>query len=199
MAHHYTPKQFTIPELAGISEKQIAEHLKLYEGYVTHVNKLYNEMAALASGEGEDNAHMVQELRRRLGFEFNGMRLHELYFADLEGGARQINAESTLYKKLSNQYGSFEKWMESFKRVAARGSGWMLLNYDAEVGRFHNNWVTNHDEGQLATLPAILALDFWEHAYMVDYVPSEKAKYIDAYLNNLNWGSLEKRFEKSVG
>lgn len=192
---HYEAKQFEIPQLNGISEKQIEEHLKLYQGYVTHVNKLYNELVALSQDSGENAPHMMAELRRRLGFEFNGMRLHEIYFGDLEGGPKQINAESKLYEKLNQQFGSFEKWLETFKNIHARGSGWMMLNYDPEAQRFHHNWVDFHHEGQLATLPAVVALDFWEHAYMVDYLPSEKTKYIDAYLNSLNWESVAKRFD----
>lgn len=191
---HYEAQAFTIPELKGISKDQIDEHIKLYQGYVTHVNKLYNELLEL-SQDKEKNGHIMQELRRRLGFEFNGMRLHEIYFKDLEGGAQPLNPESKLYEVLRSQFGGFETWMEVFKGVAARGSGWMILNYDPVAKRFHNNWVTNHDEGQLATLPAIVALDFWEHAYMIDYRPGDKANYIDAYFQNLNWNSVSARYE----
>jgi superoxide dismutase, Fe-Mn family len=195
---HYTAKTFTIPAIHGISPKQIDEHLKLYAGYVTHVNKMYDALAELAQ-DSEKNGYVMQELRRRLGFEFNGMRLHEYYFGDLEGGMQPINAESKLFEALSTQFGSFEKWLDSFKKTVARGSGWAILNYDPSVRRFHNNWVTNHDEGHLATLPAIIAMDVWEHAYLLDYVPSDKQKYIDAYLNALNWTTISARFEHVHG
>lgn len=192
---HYEAKTFDLPEVAGISQKQLEEHVKLYQGYVTHVNKIYNEILEL-SQDKEKNAHVIQELRRRLGFEFNGMRLHEYYFGDLVGGAQALDPDSALFDALRVQFGGFDNWRTEFKSIALRGSGWMILNYDPEAKRFHNNWVTNHDEGQLATLPAILALDFWEHAYMVDYLPGEKANYIDAYLNALNWQTVAARFEK---
>lgn len=191
----YEARTFTFPAVHGISAKQLDEHIKLYQGYVTHVNKIYDELADL-SHDLAKNAHIMQELRRRLGFEFNGMRLHELYFGDLEGGMSSINAETKLFESLSAQFGSFEKWLESFKAVVARGSGWAILNYDPEAKRFHNNWVTNHDEGHLATIPAILAVDVWEHAYMIDYLPGEKMKYVEAYLNSLNWTSVSERYEK---
>mgnify|MGYP001077493906 CR=1 FL=1 len=192
---HYEAKTFTIPELKGISQKQIDEHIKLYQGYVTHVNKIYNELNELGQDK-EKNGHLMQELRRRLGFEFNGMRLHELYFGDLEGGAKFLSPDSSLFQVLHDQFGGFEAWQAAFTSIAARGSGWMIMNYDPEAKRIHHNWVTNHDEGQLATLPALIALDFWEHAYMVDYVPGDKAKYIEAYLENLNWETVLARFEK---
>lgn len=191
---HYEAKTFALPTVHGISQKQLDEHIKLYQGYVTHVNKIYDELAELARDSAK-NGHLMQELRRRLGFEFNGMRLHEYYFGDLEGGMSPVNAESKIFEALANQFGSFEKWLEAFKSVIARGSGWAILNYDPTVKRFHNNWVTNHDEGQLATLPALIALDVWEHAYMVDYTPGDKMKYVDAYLTALNWNKVAERFE----
>jgi superoxide dismutase, Fe-Mn family len=193
--HQYQQRTFSIPEIVGISKKQIDEHIKLYGGYVTHVNKIYAELEELEK-DAEKNGHLMQELRRRLGFEFNGMRLHEYYFGDMEDGAQPPNKESALSEALEAQFGSLDTWKNSFKKIAARGSGWMILNYDPTVKTFHNNWVTNHDEGQMATLPAIIALDFWEHAYMVDYVPGDKMKYLEAYLNALNWKTIENRFER---
>ena len=189
----YEPKTFTLPTLKGISQKQVDEHLKLYGGYVTHVNKIYEELSELSTNT-EKNGHMMQELRRRLGFEFNGMRLHEYYFGDLEGGNNPITAEMKLFDALSEQFGTFEKWLDGFKKSVARGSGWLILNYDPEAKRFHNNWVTNHDEGHLATLPVLLAVDVWEHADMIDYLPGEKSTYVDAYFGNLNWNKIEERY-----
>ncbi|NBD73736.1 superoxide dismutase [Patescibacteria group bacterium] len=190
----YHAQTFDIPEIAGISQKQIEEHLKLYEGYVTHVNKIYTELSELAQNR-EKNGHLMQELRRRLGFEFNGMRLHEIYFGDLVGGPQALSPESKLFEALKTQFGGLEAWRDAFTATAARGSGWIILNWDPVVGRFHNNWVTNHDEGQLATLPAVLALDFWEHAYLLDYVPGEKGTYLNAYLDALNWETVAARFD----
>lgn len=190
---HYEARTFTLPDIPGISPKQIEEHLKLYQGYVKHVNLIQDELAELTTNL-EKNAHLMQELRRRQGFEFNGMRLHEFYFGDLEGGPTSLS-ESSLKEALTAQFGSFEQAMTELRKVIARGSGWALLNYDPVHKYFHTNWVTNHDEGQLATLPVIIALDVWEHAYMVDYLPGEKMKYVDTYLTALNFETIAKRFE----
>lgn len=192
----YEAKQFSLPEIQGISKKQIDEHLKLYQGYVTHVNKIYDEFKELRT-DMEKNGHIMQELRRRLGFEFNGMRLHEYYFGDLEGGPKPLQEGSALHRMITEAFGSFDVWKTAFKGCIARGSGWAIMNYDPIAKRLLLNWVTNHDEGQLATLPAIIALDSWEHAYMVDYAPGEKMKYVDAYLAALNWETIAERFEKS--
>ncbi len=190
----YQARTFNLPQVAGISQKQLDEHIKLYEGYVTHVNKLYMELSEFTQNK-DKYGHVMQELRRRLGFEFNGMRLHEYYFGDLEGGAQALSPESALFETLKTQFGGLEAWRDAFTATAARGSGWIILNWDPVAGRFHNNWVTNHDEGQLATLPAVIALDFWEHAYMVDYVPGDKGTYLNAYLDALNWNTVAARFD----
>lgn len=190
----YDARTFAIPEIAGISAKQIEEHLKLYEGYVTHINKLYSELSEL-EGSGENAAHMQSELRRRLGFEFNGMRLHEYYFGDLEGGSTALPEGSSLHQKITEQFGSMEEWEQAFSAVMSRGSGWMIMNWDPVGERFHLNWVDEHHIGHMATLPVVVALDFWEHAYMVDYLPSQKKQYIEKYLHALNWERIANRFD----
>jgi len=190
----YTVRTFTLPQIPGISEKQIAEHLKLYVGYVKHVNLIYEELSELGK-DAEKNGHLMQELRRRLGFEFNGMRLHEYYFGDLEGGATPLPEGSTVARVLAESFGEIETWKTEYKKAIARGSGWAMLNYDPEAKRLHINWVDFHHEGQLATLPIVVALDCWEHAFMVDYLPGEKMKYVDAYLSALNWKTIAKRFD----
>jgi Fe-Mn family superoxide dismutase len=191
----YTARTFNVPEVPGISKKQIDVHLGLYQGYVDHVNKIYELLERLGS-EAEKNAFAITQVRRQLGFEFDGMRLHEIYFNDLEGGMHTVPGDSAFYEAIRSQFGSFDKWLDGFKKVAARGSGWIILNYDRHAKRFHQNWVDFHHQGQLATLPAVIAVDFWEHAYMVDYVPADKGQYLDAYLNNLNWENVAKRFDE---
>ena len=195
MIHPYEAKKFSFPEIPGISAKQIEEHLKLYEGYVSHVNALEQTLLELAR-EKEIYAVLIQEYRRRLGFEFNGMRLHEYYFGDLESGPMPLTADTTLYELLSKQYGNFEQWKETFMGIAARGSGWMILVWDPIGARFHHNWIDEHHIGHLVSLPVVLALDLWEHAYMVDYLPGEKKKYIESYLNAVNWQIVAERFHK---
>jgi Fe-Mn family superoxide dismutase len=98
--HTYEAKKFDLPALPGISEKQIAVHLGLYEGYVKHVNVLRSQIADLEAADKEKNAYAIMEVRRRLGFEFNGMRMHELYFSQFEGGAKPRTEAALLKKRL---------------------------------------------------------------------------------------------------
>ena len=188
----YTAKKFEFGNLDGISPKQLEVHIKLYEGYVKFTNTLEEALADLMK-DSEKNAYALGEVKRRLGFEFNGMRMHEHYFSQWEGAPAPISG--ALADSLTAQYGSMEKWMAEFKAVGMmRGIGWAMLSYDPAGKHFFNHFVMDHELGQLNSTVTVLALDMWEHAYMVDYTPAEKAKYIEAFFKNLNGGVVEKRF-----
>jgi Fe-Mn family superoxide dismutase len=188
----YTEQSFNLPELKGLSQKQIDVHLKLYAGYVKNVNAIASKIEEYKT-DSEGNAIALSELKRRLGFEWNGMRLHELYFEALGGNG--MLPDSDLKKALEKQYGSFEKFIAEFRAVGMmRGIGWTLLTHDKKANMFHTVWVSDHEVGHLSTLPVLIAMDMWEHAYMVDYVPAQKNEYIEAFLSNLNWEAVGKRF-----
>ncbi|MFA6502835.1 MAG: Fe-Mn family superoxide dismutase [Candidatus Paceibacterota bacterium] len=191
----YTAKTFNLPTLAGISEKQVAVHLALYEGYVKHVNLIMEKIAVLKSSDADGNAYIIAELRRRFGFEFDGMRMHEHYFSQFEGGPIPPTPGSALEQAVSRKYE--DQGLEAHIREVAgsRGIGWVVVYADPSADTLHTVFVNDHELGTLAGLPVILALDLWEHAYMVDYVPAEKKNYIDAFFANINWGVVEKRFE----
>lgn len=195
--HTYTKRTFDLPELPGLSEKQVTAHLGLYEGYVKHMGVLADQIRDLAAADGEKYAYAIAELRRRLGFEFDGMRMHEYYFEQFEGGAQAAPEDSALAQAVRAAYGSFDAFLQHFRAVGmTRGIGWTILYRDGEA--VHTAWVGDHEFGQLAGLPVILAMDMWEHAYMVDYLPSEKAAYIDAFMRNLNWNVAEARFSAAA-
>ena len=189
----YKEQIFAIPELKGISQKQLEVHLKLYAGYVKHLNLLRENIHALEKEDGEKHAYTIAELRRRFSFEFNGMRMHEYYFQSFEGGPQPLS-ESPLESVLKEKYESTDKFVAHFKAVGmSRGIGWTVLYFDPIGKTPHVAWLGDHELGTLAGLPIILAMDMWEHAYMVDYLPAEKGAYIDAFLSNVNWSISEKR------
>ena len=195
----YSPKTFNLPTLSGISEKQVSVHLGLYEGYVKHTNLIMEKIKALKDADAEGNAYLIAELRRRFGFEFDGMRMHEHYFEQFAGGAAAMDAESALAKAAGEKYGSHDGLVAHVREVAgSRGIGWVAVYADPRANTLHTVFVSDHEVGQLAGLPVILALDLWEHAFMVDYVPAEKKNYIDAFLANLNWSVVERRFEATM-
>ncbi|MDO8231824.1 MAG: Fe-Mn family superoxide dismutase [bacterium] len=193
----YPTKSFNISALNGISEKQVKVHLALYEGYVKHTNFIMEKLAAVRSGQLELDPYMVSELRRRFAFEFDGMRMHEYYFSQFEGGSVPIVADSTFGRLVAEKYGN-QDIITHIKEVAgSRGIGWVVVYADPSAHTLHTVFVNDHELGQLSGLPIILALDLWEHAFMVDYVPAEKKNYIDAFFSNINWGVVEKRFEEA--
>lgn len=187
----FESKKFDIPALKGISEKNIEEHLKLYEGYVKHTNLILEEVA---SRDAEKDAYAIAEMQRRFAFEFDGMRNHEIYFASFEGGAKEIS-EGELKNKISATWGSFENWLARFKTIAkTRGIGWAILYYDKNSDRLLNAWIDEQHLGHLNSCTPILALDMWEHSFVSDYYPSGKATYIEDYFANLNWEVIENNF-----
>ncbi len=192
---NYTARKFELPELKGISKNQIDVHLALYEGYVKHTNLILDTIKELRAADAEKNAFIINELRRRLGFEFDGMRMHEYYFEQFEGGAKGAGETSALKDLAEERYGDWDKFVAHIKEVAGtRGIGWVVVYFDPAERMIHTAYVGDHELGQLAGLPIILAIDMWEHAFMVDYVPADKKKYVDAFLENLNWNVPEKRF-----
>lgn len=189
----YETKTFDIPALEGISAKTIGEHLKLYAGYVKHVNLIHDKIVELKE-DSEKNAYALAEVQRRLGFEFGGMKNHEYYFSQFEGGPKEISKESELYKSAEYLWGSFEAFLAQFKATAmTRGIGWAMVYLDRDAQRLIMTWVDEQHIGQLADVDIILALDMWEHSYMLDYPPSEKKNYIEAFFKNLNWEVVSNR------
>ena len=188
----YTARQFSFGTLEGISQKQLDVHIKLYEGYVKFINVLDEKQSEMIK-DAEKQAYALSEVTRRIGFEWNGMRMHEHYFSQWEGTPSPIGGK--LADALTLQYGTMEAWVERFKGISMmRGIGWVILSWDPMGKQFVNSFVADHELGQLNGVTTILALDMWEHAYMVDYTPSEKAKYVEAFFKNLNGQVVGNRF-----
>lgn len=179
-------------KLNGISEDQIKDHWSLYKGYVENVNKLNNELKQLAK-DGKSKSLEYADRRRRYGFEYNGMVLHEYYFANLKQSNKKETSE--LLKAIEESFGTFENWLEDFKQAGkTRGIGWVILVSDPFTKKLINIFVADHENGQIVSFAPILVMDIWEHAFMVDYYATEKGSYIDAFINNINWDLLEQRY-----
>jgi Fe-Mn family superoxide dismutase len=190
----YEAQKFTIPELDGISTESVKQHIGLYEGYV----KNFNAISALLPEYAKDAAkksHEISELLRRRSFEFGGMRLHEHYFTQFESGPSPLPTTGAFAEALMKDYVKPEWLFEMLKTAAAiRGPGWALLYWDPQAKQFLIGFTGEQHMGHFVTLPIILALDVWEHAYILDYGASGRSKYVDAFFKNLNWGIIEKRF-----
>ena len=179
---------------AGFSEQLLKNHFTLYQGYVTNTNKVADALQALLK-EGKAGTPEYAELKRRFGWEFNGMRLHELYFGNMKNGGSPADHSSQLSKKIAEDFGSWENWEKDFKSTGTmRGIGWTILYFDKQENRLFNVWVNEHDFGHLSGAVPLLVLDVFEHAYMIDY-GLKKADYIEAFFKAIDWSVVSGRFQ----
>ena len=175
----------------GFSDTLLKNHFTLYQGYVTNTNKVLDTLGQLLTG-GQTGNPEYAELKRRLGWEFNGMRLHEYYFENL-GGKKGIDKGGKLHGKLVESFGSYEAWEKDFRATGAmRGIGWVALYRDIPSGRLINFWINEHDAGHPTGGMPILITDVFEHAFMIDY-GLKRADYIEAFFKNINWDAAESR------
>ncbi len=193
----YKPRQWNLSGLKGISDKTLEMHFKLYEGYVTETNRLTEHIGGMLKDGQVDQEEMpaYSELTRRLGFEYNGMVLHEYYFDNLaRGGTGGPSKGSAFSRAVSESFGSFDTWKTAFVSVGKmRGVGWAICFQDPHTGKLSNHWVTLHEIGNVAGYVPILVMDVWEHAFLLDYAPSQRPKYIEAFLANTDWEALDRR------
>jgi len=190
----YTAKDYSsLIGMKDFGETLLNNHFTLYQGYVTNTNKLLDTLAAMLKDDKAGTPEYA-ELKRRMGFEFNGMRLHEYYFENL-GGKGALDKSGKLGKKLAEEFGSYEDWEKDFRATAAmRGIGWTILYQDNLTGRLINQWINEHETGHPAGCAPILVLDVFEHAFMIDY-GLKRADYIAAFFNNINWSAAEARLK----
>lgn len=190
----YTAKDYSrLIGMSGFSEAILKNHFTLYQGYVTNTNKVIDTLSQMLR-EGKTGTPEFAELKRRLGWEFNGMRLHEYYFENL-GGRGEINREGSLIKKLTEDFGSYEAWEKDFRATGTmRGIGWVVLYQDAAGNKLINFWINEHDVSHPAGCNPILVMDVFEHAYMIDY-GLKRADYIEAFFKNIDWLNAEARLK----
>jgi len=190
----YSAKDYSnLIGMEGFSETLLKNHFTLYQGYVTNTNKLADLLTAMLK-EGKVGTPEYSELKRRFGFEFNGMRLHEYYFENL-GGKAPLDKSGNLAKKVADAFGSYDAWEQDFKATGAmRGIGWTILYQDNVTGWLFNQWINEHEVGHLAGCIPILVMDVFEHAFITDY-GLKRADYIEAFFKNINWGGVESRLK----
>jgi Fe-Mn family superoxide dismutase len=196
----YEERTFALQGLEGISDAQIEEHLTLYAGYVRQVNLLNEEIAAMTGrGQAAVKHPEFTDLIHHLGFEYNGMILHEYYFSNLSPGAEpRPPVTSGLATALAESFGSVEQWRAAFQAIGAtRGVGWVVLFRDPATDRLTNHWITLHHDGVPVGFKPLLVMDVWEHAFARDYKTTERGKYIEAFFRNVDWQVIERRLAET--
>ncbi len=198
-AEPYKAKDFSyLIGMPGFTEDALRMHFTLYQGYVKSTNLFLDILKGYAD-DGKERTPQYAEIKRRLGWEFDGMRLHELYFSNLGGLGTKINPAGALYKQIEKDFGSYKAWQTDFMNTGLlRGIGWVVLYNDPVQERLINAWVGEHDIGNLVTSNPLLIMDVWEHAYLIDY-GLDRMAYFKAFFNNINWDVVQKRHSGSLG
>jgi len=193
MQNSYKAKDFSyLLGLTELDDSLLKMHFKLYQGYVNNANYLIQEIGRLANS-GKELTYEFGALKRRLGWEFDGMRLHELYFSNM-GKKTSLSKNSPLYKSIVNYFGSYKNWENDFKATGKiRGIGWVILYFDPAQNRLINVWINEHDLGHLATGDIILVMDVWEHAYLTQF-GLDRGEYIDAFFDSIDWDVANRRY-----
>jgi len=199
----YKARNFNLSGLNGISDQTLEMHFKLYEGYVKETNNLSERILAFIQDGNVDQDEMpaYSELSRRLGFEYNGMVLHEYYFDNLQsgGGTGDATTTSNFLKAAEATFGSYDIWKADFVGIGKmRGVGWAICYENPANGRLSNHWITLHETGNVAGFNPILVMDVWEHAFLLDYKPAERPKYIEAFFSNINWTTVDSRVNSAA-
>ena len=199
----YQARQFSLSGLNGISDRTLEMHFKLYEGYVKETNNLSDRIAEfLKDGKvDQEEVPAYSELTRRLGFEYNGMVLHEYYFGNMKrDGSGDPEKNSAFFLAAEASFGSYDLWKADFVGIGKmRGVGWAICYQNPTNGRISNHWITLHETGNVAGFTPILVMDVWEHAFLLDYKPAERPKYIEAFFSNIAWDAVEERLKKLTG
>lgn len=190
----YTAKDYSkLIGMEGFSETLLKNHFTLYQGYVTNTNKVLDALDQMLK-DGKTATPEFAELKRRLGWEFNGMRLHEYYFENL-GGKGALTKDGKLAKKMAESFGSYEAWEKDFKATGTmRGIGWVALYRDSASDRLINFWINEHDVSHPAGCDPLMIMDVFEHAFMIDY-GLKRADYIEAFFKNIDWAAVEARMK----
>ncbi|HYO64209.1 MAG TPA: Fe-Mn family superoxide dismutase [Pyrinomonadaceae bacterium] len=196
----YKPRQFDLSGLRGISDQTLEMHFKLYEGYVKETNNLTEKISAFLQDGKVDQEEMpaYSELTRRLGFEYNGMVVHEYYFGNMRKGSTSTDPEqnSSFRGAAEESFGSYDIWKADFVGIGKmRGVGWAVCYENPANGRISNHWITLHEVGNVSGFNPVLVMDVWEHAFLLDYKPSERPKYIEAFFSNIDWAACETRLQ----
>jgi Fe-Mn family superoxide dismutase len=193
----YQPKEFNLSGLNGISDRTLEMHFKLYQGYVKETNRLTEKISDFLADGKVDQEEMpaYSELTRRLGFEYNGMVLHEYYFGNMKAqGSVDPEKNSKFFRLAEDSFGGYDIWKADFVSVGKmRGVGWAVCYQNPANGALSNHWISLHETGNVAGFVPVLVMDVWEHAFLLDYAPADRPKYIEAFFSNIDWAAADSR------
>ena len=191
----HSPKDFSslLGKLKGISDNQLKQHFTQYEGYVKKLNEIEEKLAKQDKAAANYSFGEFSELKRREAVAFNGTFLHELYFENLSG--KNMEPSSELRKEVVKAFGTWDNFVQDVKSSASSTPGWVVLTWNKITKQLHTYIMYEHHIGLPAHQEIIMALDCWEHAFMIDY-GTDKASYLKAFFENIDWDVVNKRLKK---
>lgn len=191
----FEPKPLKYRSLPGLSETQLAEHYKLYVGYVNKTNEIREKLLRADRRQANATYSEYRELKLEETFSLNGIKLHELYFDNLSMAGGQPGEEIAYH--LRRSFGSVENWMQDFYALGLAARGWGLLAFDLDEREVRNFLQDAHNVGVITRTVPLLVLDVYEHAYFIDYMTDKKA-YLNTFFRNIDWNVVNNRLRRCL-
>ncbi|MBC2582115.1 superoxide dismutase [Clostridium sp. DJ247] len=189
-----SPKEYNFSTVKGITMKQLQEHYKLYNGYVTKINEIWSKpIDAKQYGEGNATYSEMRSLKLGETFALDGVKLHELYFENTTGGFN--NPSGDIINLIKRDFNSYENFIEYLKQVGLSMRGWAILSIEPLDNKLHIFGSDAHDVGAVWNAFPLLIMDVYEHAYFLDF-GTDRKKYIDVFINNINWKVVNNRLRQ---
>lgn len=189
----FTARKFDFSNVEGLSDRALDVHRSLYEGYVKETNALLPFIYGHVPEAGAAERLRRDGLVRRFAFEYNGMVLHELFFEALRGRSDPPPANGAFAQAAMRSFGNFDAWQDDVRNLAqTRGIGWVITSLTGE-GRLTNAWIDEHSHGVPAKWTPIAAFDLWEHAYLIDFKPTDRLQYLKTLFDNIDWRVVDAR------
>lgn len=188
----FKPRPLKYRSLPGLSERQLAEHYKLYVGYVNKTNEIRGKLPRSDRAAANATYSEYRELKLEETYSLNGIKLHELYFGNLGGRGGPPDGEIGYF--LDRDFGSWRSWSEDFHALGLAARGWGILALDLDEERLRNFLLDAHNLGGIQRTVPLLVLDVYEHAYFIDY-GTNRAGYLNTFFRNIDWAEVNRRLQ----
>ena len=185
----------SIRELNGISARTMEEHYELYKAYVAKTNEIQKKLDTVDRASANQIYSDLRALRVDLSFAIGGVKNHDLYFSHL--GGKGGTPTGRVPELIARDFPSYDAWLADFKASGLAARGWVWLAYDHDLGILTTAVGDAQNTFPIWNATPILAMDVYEHAYWIDYGRA-RAKYIEAFFNNLDWTVVEQNLERAL-
>ena len=180
-----------------ISEEQLKlHHQKHHQAYVNGANAVFEKLDKAR----KENADLdMKATLKELSFHIGGFKLHNKFWENMAPAGKGGGGvpKGGLAKAIDAEFGKFDRFKKDFTQaaVSAEGSGWAALTFCRKTGRPLIIQIEKHNTNVIPGYDILMVLDVWEHAYYLDY-KNDRAKFVEAFWNIVNWDTVGQRFDK---